>query len=455
MNLGEKNILVVGMGKTGLSAANYLKDKCKTLHVWDDNEKRRKELKKLGFDYLKEITDLNFKELDLIIWSPGIPHTYPKKDVSPIATLAKKNKVPLMSDINLFYLLNPKATYVGITGSNGKSTTTALVNHILKELGKEVYIGGNFGVPVFDLPELKKSSQIVVLELSSYQLELSPDLKLKTGALINITPDHLNRHGGMKGYVSAKELITRMTDTLVYGAEDEYTKEIAKRFRGTKVPVSLLRKVKGVFIKDQKLINNTTAAPRAYLDLSELKYLKGEHNAQNIGIAFALVKALNFCGRRTAKAISTFKGLAHRQEFVKKVGKLTFINDSKATNAEATIPALKTYDNIYLIAGGMAKEGGIENLKPYMDGKKIRGMFFIGRDGGELYSYAKDFVPSVKCGKLKKAVSVAVKTALKDIKTGAIKDATILLSPACASWDQFDSFEHRGDTFKELVKEYK
>ncbi|MBN2676390.1 MAG: UDP-N-acetylmuramoyl-L-alanine--D-glutamate ligase, partial [Alphaproteobacteria bacterium] len=434
MDLKTKHVLVVGFGKTGQSVARFLKDKVESLAVWDDSEKGQKAIREAGYVLSKSL-----EKIDHILWSPGIPHYAPQPN--PIAVEAKKKKIPLICDIDLFYQLNPRAKYIGITGSNGKSTTVSLLKHIFESLKKFVYLAGNIGTPIFDLPKVK-ASDFVILELSSYQLELCPNLKLKIGGLLNITPDHLARHDGMKKYSEAKENILKMAEKKILCLDTPDAEKLAEKYNVT--PVSTEKEVAGgVYTKDSYLVNNLSGKSRRYLNLNDVPYLKGKHNAQNIAMAFSVAKLAKLCGRRTSQAIKTFKGLAHRQEFVKSENGLTYINDSKATNAEAVEPALKTFENIYLIAGGQAKEGGVKEILPLIQ-EKVKHVFLIGQAMDLFANQIGSLIPVTKSTMLSQAVKDATTQAYADIQSHKIKSATILLSPACASWDQFDSFEARG-----------
>ncbi|MBN2779699.1 MAG: UDP-N-acetylmuramoyl-L-alanine--D-glutamate ligase [Alphaproteobacteria bacterium] len=442
-DLKNKRILIVGFGKTGRSAAKFLQGKVGSLFVWDDSENGRQNIKTAGYLIPTSIEDIDYKALDFILWSPGIPHYAPAPH--PIALAAKKAKVPLICDIDLFYQLYPKSKYIGVTGSNGKSTTVSLLKHIFDELGKSAYLAGNIGQPIFDLPP-PKSSDFIILELSSYQLELCPHLRLKIGALLNITPDHLARHDGMKHYISAKEEILKKADQKIVCTDTPEAAKLAKKYFA--IPVSTTHEVEGgVYAKDGSVSNWMTAKPRRYIDLDAVSYLKGTHNAQNIAVAFAVAKTAKLCGRRTTKAVYSFTGLAHRQEYVVKKAGIVYINDSKATNAEATEPALQTFNNIYLIAGGQAKEGGLDSILPLIK-EKVRGVYLIGAAMDLFANQLGSLVPVVKSGTLDQAL----KDATTQARVDAHKNPTVLLSPACASWDQFDSFEHRGDAFKKYVK---
>ncbi|MCT4552182.1 MAG: UDP-N-acetylmuramoyl-L-alanine--D-glutamate ligase [Alphaproteobacteria bacterium] len=469
----NKNILIVGLGKTGSVAAKALKEMGANLLLWDDKEASMEKARKDGFECPASIEDIDFKSLELVLWSPGIPHTFPTDKVHPIAEKARMFGVRLMSDINLFYLLNPEATYVGITGSNGKSTTTKLTYFTLQQMEKNVYLGGNIGSTImFENPSLGKGD-ICVVELSSYQLELSPDLRLAVGALINITPDHLARHGGFEGYVNAKKIICNISDKLVIGVDDENTKKVAENCTDAGKDVTTVsafgneatlyvekRDVKGGD-KTFVIVNNLSGTPRKVLDLAELEYLKGLHNAQNIEVVYGIMKGLGLCGKRTMKAVKEFTGLEHRQQIAgtKNIDgvEVLFVNDSKATNAEAVEPALKAYADyyIYWIAGGIPKEGGLDMLERYFADGIVKKSFMIGQCEKDFAKVCEKYHPSLVCNTLNIAMDEIVKAIKLDIKSGEItsdKKVVVLLSPATASWDQYPSFEVRGNAFIDLYK---
>ncbi|MHA1549904.1 MAG: UDP-N-acetylmuramoyl-L-alanine--D-glutamate ligase, partial [Alphaproteobacteria bacterium] len=266
--------------------------------------------------------------------------------------------------------------------------------------------------------------------------------------LLNITPDHLVRHGGLEKYIEAKEEILKKAEETVVCLDTKEAEKLAKKYKDKTTQVSTEKVIPtGVYVKDGFIINDLSGTARRYVELEKLEFLKGKHNAQNIVIAFALIKKLGFCGRRATKAIYRFTGLAHRQEFVLEKENIRFINDSKATNAEATEPALKTFENIYLIAGGQAKEGGLELILPLMK-KKVKAVFLIGDASDYFAEQIGKSIPTFKCEKLEKATKLAYEFAQKNES----EKATVLLSPVCASWDQFDSFEARGDAYKKIVQ---
>lgn len=450
-----KHFAVMGLGKSGVSASRALLASGARVYAFDDTETTRTAAAQAGLpvcDVSAIPEDGDFwGTLDGVVWSPGIPSTYPQPH--PVALLAKKRGIPLFCDIDLLVRAHPGNVYVGITGTNGKSTTTALIGHILGETGSEAEVGGNLGRPVMDFTPLGPRGTYV-LELSSYQLELVPSLDVDVGILLNITPDHLSRHGGFDGYVAAKETLFAQgarPRTALIGVDDTPSQQMFQRVRDAlgarAIPISgQFVPEGGIGVRDGKLIDATDGGERIVLDLSAAPALPGSHNAQNIAAAWGAARALCLSPADIAKAICSFPGLAHRQELVATINGVRFINDSKATNADASEKALSCYDAVYWIGGGLPKEGGITSLSPLFS--RIRQAFLIGQCAPQFYETLDGQVTTHLCETLDRAVEQAAKAAFED----GIKDAVVLLSPAAASWDQFRSFEHRGDVFRTLVE---
>ncbi len=442
---------VMGLGKSGLSAAAALKAGGAYVCVWDDKAEAREKAKSAGW----ELMDVDAAHLDvsLIVWSPGVPHTLPKPH--PLAVKARAQDIPLVCDVDLLCRAQEAATFIGITGTNGKSTTTSLMAHILRCANRAVEVGGNLGTPALDLASLGALGTYV-LELSSYQLELVPAMSLETAIFLNITPDHIDRHGDMAGYVKAKKRIferQRFPRTAVIGIDDEYCAalrdELVRNGLHNVMPISTKQVVKGgVYVDNGLLMDATNGHATALIDLKTIPTLPGEHNWQNAAAVTAAALSQGISAATIANALTTFKGLAHRQELVATINGVPFINDSKATNADATEKALRCYDNIYWIAGGIAKEGGIESLKPLFP--RIRHAYLIGEA-------ADDFADTLETNKVAHDLYEDIETAIEDAGERAMKDklpgAVVLLSPACASFDMFKSFEHRGDVFRTEVLE--
>jgi UDP-N-acetylmuramoylalanine--D-glutamate ligase len=436
---------VMGLGKSGRSAAAALKAGGAHVAVWDDKPEARKSAQAAGWTLL----DPAAAQLDVaaLIWSPGVPHTLPQPH--PLALAARAQNVPIVCDVDLLCRAQEAAAFVGITGTNGKSTTTALTGHIFKHAGRPTAVGGNLGTPALDLPALGAFGTYV-LELSSYQLELVPSLALETAVFLNITPDHLDRHGSMDGYVAAKKRIfagQRHPHAAVVGIDDAYSAAVrdalVRAGSHRVIPISVKQAVPGgVYVDNGMLIDATDRGPREIADLRALPRLPGEHNWQNAAAAAAAALSQGIPAPVIAAGLKTFAGLPHRQELVAVVDGVAFVNDSKATNADAAEKALRCYQNIYWIAGGIAKEGGIAPLAPLFP--RIRHAFLIGQA-------ADDFADMLE-GKVPHDLYEDLETAIEDAGTRALKEklpgAVVLLSPACASFDMFKSFEERGDRFR-------
>jgi len=438
--LNGKTVAVMGLGKSGTSAARAIAASGATVIAWDDNAAARQSAAAEGVT-IRDLMAEDFAAIDLLLWSPGIPHTHPQPH--PVASRARAAKVPVVCDVELLAIACPKARFVGITGTNGKSTTTTLIAHILKNAGCEIAVGGNLGVPALDLPALSDKG-IYVLELSSYQLELLDKASFDVAVMLNLTPDHLSRHGGMEGYYEAKASLferLRNNGTAVVGVDDTYGQRLAKSL-GQVVPVSVRKAGPGVHAESGILTYNG----KAILDLSSLPILPGRHNWQNACTAYAVCRALGLSTEAITSGIESYPGLAHRQELVEIIDGVRYVNDSKATNADAAEKAMLCYQHIYWIIGGQAKEGGIDSLEPLF-GRVVKA-FLIGEAADAFAATLKGKVAFEQCGTLDVAISNAREAALAN----GHNDAVVLLSPACASWDQFKSFEHRGEVFRDLVK---
>ncbi len=384
--------------------------------------------------------------LDLLLPSPGVPLTH------PLIVAAKAAGVPVRGDVDLFAeLLGPRAL-VGVTGTNGKSTTTALVHHLLAAAGVDAVMGGNIGRPVFDL-DPGPESRVFVLELSSYQLELCAHLRCRVGVWLNLTPDHLDRHGTLAGYAAAKERLfagQAAGDVAVVGIDDPPGRALAARLRAEGrrrvVSVSLDPALPAeVEVAGGRLIDLLDGAPVEVLDLRALENLRGAHNWQNVAAAFAAVRALGVPCERVVAALPGFKGLPHRMEEVARAGRVAWVNDSKATNPEAAARSLGSYDEIYWIAGGTPKPGGFSTLRPFMGA--VRAGYLIGDAAEAIAAELGDLAPMRRAGTLE----AAVRAATADAARLAGGRAVVLLAPACASFDQFANFEARGEAFRALA----
>ncbi len=445
----DQKVAVLGLGRSGQSMVKSLIQTGAEIFAWDDQESAREAAKKMGIP-LRELNSLKWEEVNHLILSPGIPHHYPAPH--PLVARAQIAGLRPVSDIEILFQSQPQARYVGITGTNGKSTTTTLIGHILKERNIPVEVGGNLGVPVMDLNPLDKEGTYV-LEMSSYQLETSPSLHFNVAILLNITPDHLERHGGMDGYIAAKKLIYRNAtseDTLVISVDDVPCAMIYETLKASGkiklLPISTCKVlVDGIYVKEGILHEKE----RPILNLKDRSRLKGQHNWQNVAAAYGALRSIGLEPDAITHAITSFPGLAHRQQEIARYKNVTFVNDSKATNAEAVAKALAGYQGLplYCLLGGRPKEGGILSLKPYFPA--IKHAFLYGEAAACFSLNLEEEVSFTICDTLEEATQKAAVLAFNDQQKGAV----VLLSPACASFDQFRDFEERGNAFCQYVKE--
>lgn len=439
--LPNQKIAVFGLGISGLSAVRALKKAGADVHAWDDNKDQQEKARDLGaqISLLTRTLDVSF---DALVLSPGVPLTHPQPH--DVVIKAQSVSVPIIGDIDLLHHANHGLKTIGITGTNGKSTTTALMAHVLNECGVKALAAGNIGTPVLDLD--LSGIDVLVLELSSYQLDLcqaySPDISI----LLNITPDHLDRHGDMAGYTKAKGHILSGKGAGIIGVDDQPTKDIyqqAVRKAGRDIiAVSVLDKT-DIYVEEGILYDDGTKVG----DLNRFDNLKGAHNHQNIACVYGAAKSIGLKPEDIMQAVKTYGGLAHRQYKVAQINNVSYINDSKATNAEAVSKALSSYDNIYWIAGGLPKEGGLTGLARLMP--RVKKAYLIGQAASEFKVWCdKNNVPNDVCN----TIDVATKKAHHDAQN-AVEPSTVLLAPACASWDQFKSFEARGDAFMAIIRD--
>ncbi len=448
-----KEVAVFGMGMSGIAAGKSLLSGGATVYAWDDGERGRQAAQSAGLS-LADLRDQDWSKLHALVLAPGVPLTHPEPHWT--VRLAQQHGVEIIGDTEIFCRerrhSGTDAKLVAITGTNGKSTTTALTTHLLRACGCDAVSGGNIGTAVLDLPPIA-DGRYYVLEFSSFQLDLTPSLDADAAALLNLTPDHLDRHGTMENYAAVKAKIFAhlpASGTAIIGADDAYCDAIADQVaaRGTKVSrISVKAPVRnGVCVAQTELFETVGGTVPNRADLSGIGSLRGSHNAQNAATALAVARSLGLPWDELTEALRTFPGLAHRMEEVRRIGRVLFINDSKATNADAAGRALASFSNIYWIAGGKPKEGGIASLAPYFD--RIEKAYLVG-EAAPAFSETlkKGQVEFAQSGTLDRAVAEAAEDALAD---GG--EAVVLLSPACASYDQFPNFEVRGDSFRSLVQ---
>lgn len=424
-------VAVLGLGVSGSAVADAFLAAGIKFSAWvDDDAARAEAAKKYPIDDIAA----NMVRYAAFVPSAGI------KPAHPAFVAARAHHVPILSDIDLLLRANPLARVVGITGTNGKSTTTALIGHVLRAAGMNAHIGGNIGVAACRLPNIGADG-VYVLELSSYQLAITATPVCDVAVFLNITPDHLDWHDGFGHYLDAKKKILNPRAgrplTAIIGIDTPDTAMLAKHA----VTVSTQQKA-SVYVRDSVLCDGDTDIA----DLSKHVFLKGRHNFENIAAAYAACRALGIAPADIMRHVMTFEGLPHRQKKVRTIGRVTFINDSKATNADAASRALASYDSIYWIAGGLPKSDGIDGLERFYP--KIRHAFLIGAAMDAFAEKLHNHMPVTRSGTL----DVAVRDAFKAART-CDNDAVVLLSPACASFDQFKNFEQRGDMFAQIVGE--
>ena len=452
-----KKVAVFGLGQNGLATALALVAGGADVVAWDDNKLARKSAAKKNIP-LVDLYESDWTDFDIFVPSPGVPLTNPTPHV--LVEKAKASQIEILGDAELFARQiaaipegSPRPKVIAVTGTNGKSTTTSLIAHALNFCGFRASAGGNLGNSILSLPPLTPD-RFYVLELSSYQLDLTHTLKPNVAVFLNISEDHLDRHGGLEGYVQAKQRIFAHQDSqdlAVVGVDDCQSQKVCTKISAvggpTVVPISVGKALgRGAYAIDGMLYDGTVRPSAEVIDLRKIESLPGRHNWQNAIAAYVAVRRFVLDDRAIAKSFLSFSGLPHRLEQVRRIGNLTFVNDSKATNAEAASHALATYDHIFWIAGGVAKSGGIEPLAPLFP--RIQKAYLIG-DAAKAFAASLDrHVPLRKCDNLK----VAVEKAYADARASRLEDAVILLSPACASFDQFRNFEERGEAFRIIVE---
>jgi len=448
-------VAVFGLARTGLAAARALVAGRARVAVWDDKPEARAAAEAEGLP-LVDLTSADWGDFAALVLSPGVPLTHP----APHWTVekARAEGVEIVGDIELFARTvnaapeHKRPKIVAITGTNGKSTTTALIGHVCAEAGRDVRIGGNIGYGVLGLEDMHGGA-VYVLELSSYQLDLTSSLHADVAVLLNISPDHLERHGTMENYVAAKRRILLNQgkgDTAVIGVDDSWGQQICTEItaanRRTIVPISASKAMsRGVYALDGLLYDATGERAAEVADLRRARSLPGRHNWQNAAAAYAAAKGLGISAEEAAEHLMTFPGLAHRMETVGVLGRVRFVNDSKATNADAARQAMSSYPKFFWIAGGQPKTGGIESLADLFP--RIEKAYLVGEAAPAFAGTLKGHAPAVISGTIDQAVNQAYADA-----AASGRDAIVLLSPACASFDQFADFEERGEAFRSAVQ---
>ena len=450
-----RTVAVFGLARTGLAAARALIAGGAKVALWDERPEGRAAAEAEGLP-LVDLSTADWSDFAALMLSPGVPLTHPKPHWT--VERAKAEGVEILGDIELFARAvnaapeHKRPKVVAITGTNGKSTTTALIGHICASAGRDTRIGGNIGYGVLGLDDMHGGA-VYVLELSSYQLDLTSSLKPDVSVMLNISPDHLDRHGGMEGYVAAKRRILANQgkgDTAVIGVDDPWGQrictEITAANRRTIVPISASKAMgRGVYALQGLLYDATGERATEVADLLRARSLPGRHNWQNAAAAYAAVRGLGISPEEAAEGLMSFPGLAHRMETVGQIGRVRFVNDSKATNTDAARQAMSSYPKFYWIAGGQPKTGGIDSLADLFP--RIEKAYLIGEASEAFAATLKGKAQVVECGDLAAATAHAYADA-----AAKGQEAIILLSPACASFDQFADFEARGEAFRAAVQ---
>lgn len=451
-----KQVAVFGLGSSGLLSARALAAGGADVIAFDDDDKKLAETRAAGLK-TQDLRQLDWRKIAALVLAPGVPLTHPTPHWA--AALARKAGVEIVGDIELFCRERAKSggqvPLVAITGTNGKSTTTALIAHLVNSAGRDAQMGGNIGVPVLALAAFAPG-RVYVLEVSSYQIDLAPSLHATVGILLNVTEDHLDRHGTMENYAAIKARLPAGVEaggTAVIGVDDDWTRAAADRIAraGKKVErVSVQSALRdGYYAEGSRILRAAGGKTQAVADLAGIGSLRGSHNAQNAGAAIAACLALGLDLAAIRKGLASFPGLAHRMQQVGRKetdkGDVLFVNDSKATNADSAAKALASFGDIFWIAGGKPKTGGISSLAEFFP--RIRKTYLIGEAAQDFAKTLDGKVPYEIVETLDRAVPLAA----RDAAASSLKEPVVLLSPACASFDQYPNFEVRGKAFTDIV----
>jgi len=443
-----RSVVLFGLGGSGLATARSLRAGGATVSCWDDGEAAREKAAAEGLT-LVDLRIADWSRFDSFVLSPGVPLTHPEPHWS--VGLAQAASVEIIGDVEVFFRerarIAPDAPVVCVTGTNGKSTTTALVTHILRKAGRDVRMGGNIGTAILALDPPERG-RVHVIEMSSFQIDLSPSLAPTVGVQLNLTPDHLDRHGSMELYAAIKERVVATALWAVCGVDDAWSKAMADRRaaaggRLTRVSTGLLPS--GIVARGGRVVRTEGGEEFEIASLTGVAGLRGRHNAQNAVAAAGVALALGIEAADIERGIATYASLPHRMEPLGALGRVAFVNDSKATNADSTRGALAGGEGIFWILGGKAKEGGIEPLRPLFGA--VAKAYLIGEASDAFAATLEGVVPYERCGVL----DAAVASAAADAQASRFAQPIVLLSPACASYDQYRSFEHRGEHFRRLA----
>ncbi len=448
-SFADKSVAVFGLGGSGRAAALALAAGGARVAAWDDDENAVATARAAGIP-IADLRAADWHGFAALLLTPGVPLTHPSPHWTVIS--ARAAGIEVIGDIELFCRERkrhcPDAPFVAVTGTNGKSTTTALIAHLVATAGRDVQMGGNIGKAILSLAPPSRGRTHVV-ECSSFQIDLAPSLDPSIGVLLNVTPDHIDRHGTFEAYAAIKERLVADSGTAVIAVDDRPSQAIADRVaRSGKrvIRVSARRPLAdGVYAAGADIVAVADGASTRIASLTGIGALRGAHNAQNAAAAVAVARALGLDAAAIVRGLAGFPGLAHRMEEVGRRGRVLFVNDSKATNADAAAKALASFAPIYWIAGGRPKEGGITSLTDFFP--RIARAYLIGEAAEDFAKTLGAKVPHALSGTLAAAVAAAAADAAQD----PAAEPVVLLSPACASYDQFKNFEARGDAFRALV----
>jgi UDP-N-acetylmuramoylalanine--D-glutamate ligase len=447
-----KTVAVFGLGGSGLASCHALKAGGAEVIAGDDSVENVAKAAQAGF-ITADLRTVSWANFAALILTPGAPLTHPAPHWSVLA--ARQAGCEVIGDIELFCRERrrhaPEAPFVAITGTNGKSTTTALIAHLMKVAGYDTQMGGNIGTAILSL-EPPRMGRVHVIEMSSYQIDLTPSLDPTVGILLNISEDHIDRHGTLENYAAVKERLVagvQPRGTAIVGVDDGWCRNIAdgiERSGQRVVRISVKNPLAdGIYVERETILRASGGARSEVAKIGGIGSLRGLHNAQNAACAAACTLALGVGGDVLQKALRSFPGLAHRMEQVGRRDNVLFVNDSKGTNADAAAHALSSFSDIFWIAGGKPKLGGITSLSEYFP--RIRKAYLIGEAAAEFAGTLGERVPH----EISETLDVAVANAARDAAASGITEAVVLLSPACASFDQYRNFEIRGAKFRELV----
>ena len=449
-----KHVALFGLGSSGLDAAHSLIAGGATVAAWDDKEVSREKAAAAGLAIV-DLDDADWSMFDSFVLAPGVPLTHPVPHWS--VDKAKGAGVEIIGDIELFCreraAIAPTARFVAITGTNGKSTTTALIAHLFRAFGHEVAMGGNIGTPILRLPP-PAPDRVHVVECSSFQIDLAPSITPSVGILMNLTPDHLDRHGSMVNYAAIKARLVAGAELGIVSVDDADSAAIALALASVGHAIETISVAAnpvrtGISLDGTVLVRHRGGIATPIADLAGIASLRGAHNGQNAAAAILALGPEAADLKRLQEGLRSFPGLSHRMEQIGRNGRVLFINDSKATNADAAEKALLSFPRVHWIIGGKAKEGGIEPLRPLFD--RVARAYLIGEAAPAFAATLCDVVPFEMCGTLDVATRRAAQEA-QDAATREGTDQVVLLSPACASYDQFSDFEKRGDAFRLVVE---